>query len=355
VEVFEGDTGDPSTLASQIAKLRARFALRRVVLVGDRGMLTEARLREDVRPIEGLDWITALRSPSIRSLVEAGTVTASLFDERDLAEVSSPEYPGERLMVCRNPALAADRARTREELLAATEKALAPITAAVARAKRPLRGADRIGLRVGKVINHYKVGKHFRLEICDDAFRYERDAEAIAAEAALDGLYVIRTSVPREALSAEQTVRAYKKLSAVERAFRSFKTVDLKVRPIHHRLEERVRSHVFLCMLAYYVEWHMREALAPVLFDDEDPAAGEALRASVVAPSRRSPGARSKAATHRTADGGPVHSFQTLLADLGTICKNRIRPNIAGAGTFEKTTVPTEVQQRALDLLEVTL
>ena len=356
VEVFEGNTGDPSTVASQVRKLRERFGLKRVVLVGDRGMLTEARLREDIAPVEGLDWITALRAPAIAALVEAGRVDVSLFDQQDLAEVSWPEqYPGQRLIVCRNPLLAAERARKRQELLEATEKDLGVIAAAVRRAGRPLRGADRIGLRVGKVIGRHKMAKHFRIEIADGSFRYERDEAGIAAEAALDGFYVIRTNLPPEALDAQQTVRAYKGLSKAERAFRSLKTVDLKVRPIHHRLADRVRAHVLLCMLAYYVEWHMRRDLAPVLFDDEEPQAGEALRRSVVAPAQRSPAARAKAAHKRTAAGAPVHSFQTLLSDLATICRNRIQPDVPGAGTFVKMTQPTEFQEHVLALLKVGL
>ena len=356
VEVFDGNTGDPTTVASQVRKLRERFGLKRVVLVGDRGMLTEARIREDLDPAEGLDWITALRAPAIAALMEAGKVDTSLFDQQDLAEVTWPQrYPGQRLIVCRNPALAAERTRKRQELLEATEKDLAVIAKAVARPAKPLRGANQIGLRVGKVIGRHKVAKHFRIEIKEDSFVYQRDQQAIAAEAALDGFYVIRTNLPAETLDAEATVRAYKGLSKAERAFRSLKTVDLKVRPIHHHLTDRVRAHVLLCMLAYYVEWHMREALAPVLFDDEDPQGGEALRRSVVAPAQRSPAAQAKAAHKCTADDTPVHSFQTLLSDLATICQNRIQPDVPGAGTFQKMTQPTTFQQRALALLKVIL
>jgi hypothetical protein len=356
VEVFEGNTADPATVASQVRKLRDRFGLTRVVLVGDRGMLTEARLREDLAPVDGLDWITALRAPALAALVEAGRIDPSLFDQQDLAEVDWPDrYPAQRLIVCRNPLLAAERARKRQELLAATEKALAAIATAVTRARNPLRGADKIGLRVGKVIQRRKMGKHFHIEITEGSFRYERDPAGIAAEAALDGFYVVRTNVPGETLDAAQTVRAYKGLSRAERAFRSLKTVDLKVRPIHHHLADRVRAHVLLCMLAYYVEWHMRHDLAEVLFDDEDPQAGEALRRSVVAPAQRSPAARDKASTHRTRENWPVHSFQTLLSDLGTICKNQIRPDIPGAGTFAKTTQPTAFQDHVLQLLNVHL
>jgi hypothetical protein len=355
VEVFPGNTADPSTLASQIQKVRDRFGLDCVVVVGDRGMLTEARIRQELAPVAGLEWITALRASAIRKLVEAGDLRPSLFDQRDLGEITSPEYPGERLVVCRNPLLAAERRRKRQDLLAATERELAKIAQAVSRPKRALRGADRIGLRVGKVVNRFKMAKHFRLEITDASFTYERDEEKIAREAALDGIYVVRTGVDARRLDAEDTVRAYKSLSKVERAFRSFKTVDLKVRPICHRLADRVRAHVLLCMLAYYVEWHMQEALAPILFADDDPAAGESLRDSVVAPARRSRAAHAKIATHRTEDDLPVHSFQTLLRDLATICKNRIQPNLPGAPTFERLTRPTVPQQRALDLLAVRL
>jgi hypothetical protein len=355
VEVFEGNTGDPSTLAPQIQKLRGRFGLKRVVLVGDRGLITESRLRDDVRPIAGLDWITALRAPAIQGLVKSGAIQLSLFDERDLAEIASPDYPGERLIVCRNPFLADQRRRKREALLQATERELTKIEAAVARQRRPLRGRDQIALRVGKTLDRFKVGKHFILTITDEAFGHQRDAARIGAEAALDGFYVIRTSVPADALDADQTVRAYKGLSKAERAFRRLKTVDLNVRPIYHRLPDRVRAHVLLCVLAYYVEWHMREALAPILFDDDDRPAGQALRDSAVAPARRSPRADRKAAAKRTQDDYPVHSFQTLLTDLATITKNRIQPKFPGAGTFHKITQPTRLQSRALDLLRIRL
>ena len=355
IEVFEGDTGDPATLATQVDKIRNRFGLARVVLVGDRGMITEARIREDLDGVEGLSWITALRGPAIRGLVEAGHLEPSLFDQTDMAEITSPHYPGQRLIVCRNPLLAEQRRHKRQELLEATERDLAKIVTAVTRTRKPLRGADKIGLRVGRIINRYKVAKHFTVQIGDDSLTYERKAERIAAEAALDGFYVIRTDVPQATLDAEQTVRAYKGLSKVERAFRSLKTVDLKIRPIHHRTADRVRTHVLLCMLAYYVEWHMRELLAPVLFDDEDSAAGRALQASPVAPAQRSPGAKRKAATKRTDDDRPVHSFQTVLADLATIAKNRIQPSVPGAESFEKITRPTSNQQRILDLLGVSV
>jgi hypothetical protein len=354
VEVFDGNTADPKTLTKQIEKIQQRFGLQRVVLVGDRGMLTAARIERELRP-KGLDWITALRAPAIRALAEAGVVQPSLFDERDLAEITAPAYPGERLVACRNPLLAEERARKRQELLAATAQELDRIVAATGRAKNRLRGQDQIGLRVGKVLNRFKMGKHFRLEICTDSFRYQRDEEAIAAEAALDGIYIVRTSLPADTLKAEQTVRAYKGLAVAERAFRSLKTVDLKVRPIHHRLANRVRAHVLLCTLAYYVEWHMRQALAPLLFDDDDKPAGEARRTSVVAPAQRSVRAARKAATQKTENEQPVHSFQTLLADLATLAKNRVRFAGSDAATMTIYTQPTPLQQRALDLLQVSL
>ena len=354
VEVFDGNTADPATVGAQVDKLRRRFGFSRVVLVGDRGMLTEARIREEVRPA-GLDWISALRGPAVRSLVESGAVQLSLFDETDLVEIRSDAYPGERLMVCRNPLLAEERARKREALLRATEALLDPIVAATRREKRRLKGADKIGLRAGKVVGKYKMAKHFDLAIEDDAFGYRRKPESIAAEAALDGLYVVRTSLPAGELDAEGTVRAYKRLSAVERAFRSLKTVDLKVRPVFHRTADRVRAHVFLCMLAYYVEWHMRARLKPLLFDDHDPAAAEAARTSIVAPARVSDAAKEKARGKRTANGLPVHSFRTLLGDLATIAKNHVVPRLPGAEPFEVLTRPTALQREAFKLLGVRL
>ena len=353
VEVFPGNTADPATLASQIAKVRERFSLAKVVLVGDRGMLTEARIREEVKPA-GLDWISALRGPAIRALVEAGDVEMSLFDERDLVEITSDAYPGERLMVCRNPLLAEDRARKRSELLAATEALLEPIGAATRRGKRRLKGKEKIGERVGRVIGKYRMAKHFTWSIDDEgAFTWQRDDASIAAEARLDGLYVIRTSLPQTELDGPGTVRAYKRLSSVERAFRSLKTVDLKVRPVFHRTEPRVRAHVLLCMLAYYVEWNMRRKLKPVLFDDEDAEGAEALRRSVVAPATVSTSARAKAATRRTPDGDPVHSFRTLIDDLATITRNTVMPRLPGAEPFQVTTRPTPLQAKVLELLGV--
>jgi hypothetical protein len=355
VEVFEGNVGDSKTLPAQIQKLRTRFGLARVVLIGDRGMITDARLRADLRPIEGLDWITALRAPAIQALVAGGTLQLSLFDQQDLAELTHPDYPGERLIVCKNPLLAEERARKRGELLEATERELAQIAAATQRTRQPLRGQARIALRVGKVLGRRKVGKHFTLEITDTSFRAARDEAAIAREAALDGIYVLRTSVDATRLPTAEAVRSYKRLAAIERAFRSLKTVDLKVRPAHHRKADRVRAHVFLCMLAYYVEWHMRRALAPILFDDDDPATGEAERRSVVAPAQRSPRAKAKALTKRTEEGAPVQSFPTLLRHLRTIVKDRMRLKSDAAIEFDKITTPTPLQQRALDLLGVSL
>ncbi len=355
VEVFPGNTADPATVGAQIDKLRERFGLSRVVLVGDRGMLTEARIREDVKPA-GLDWISALRGPAIRKLVEAGAIQPSLFDERDLIEIRADAHPGERLVVCRNPLLAAERARKRGELLAATEKLLEPIAAATRRKHKRLTGAERIGARVGKVIGKYRMAKHFDWDIDDDGcFGHRRNAASIAAEAALDGLYVIRTSLPEERLDAAGAVRAYKRLSTVERAFRSLKTVDLKVRPVFHRNADRVRAHVLLCMLAYYVEWHMRERLAPLLFDDEDPAGAAADRASVVAPAQVSDSAQRKARRKRTDDGRPVQSFRSLLGDLATVTKNTVTPRLPGAEPFELLARPTEPQREAFRLLGLRL
>ena len=350
IEVFEGNTGDPATVAAQVSKLRERFGLERLVLVGDRGMLTAARLREDLQPLAGIDWITALKSVEVRKLVSDQALQLSLFDEQDLAEITHPDYPGERLIACYNLLRAEERKRKRQELLAATEKKLNKIVAATQRTSRPLRGEQRITLTVGKLLGRSQGAKHFQLRIEEDHFSYQRDQARIDREAALDGIYVIRTSLPREKSSRQETVLRYKSLALVERAFRSFKSVDLKVRPIRHHAAERVRAHVFLCMLAYYVEWHMRQALAPILFDDEDREAGQAQRDSVVAPAQRSPQAQHKAQRKRTDDGLPVHSFQTLLADLATITKNQMR---MGDQSFEMITTPTQLQQRAFELLQV--
>ena len=377
IEVFEGDTADPATLGSQILKLRERFGLRRLVLVGDRGMITQARIDEELRGIEGLDWITALRSSQIAALARNGLIEQSLFDEKNLAEpspagagqdslreaqparaqppggwlrqIQSPDFPGERLVVCRNPLLAFSRARKREELLQATEKNLAKIRDAVNRTKAPLRGRAKIGLRAGRIINKHKMAKHFALAITDTSFSFTRREEKIAAEAAIDGIYVVRTSSQEENLEAAAIVERYKSLSLVENAFRSIKTVDLKVRPIHHRNADRVRSHVFLCLLAYYVEWHMRSVLKPVLFDDEEPST---IRLDPVAPKEPSPSAKAKARTKRTPDALPVHSFQSLLADLATITRNTIVPAIPSALGWDQDTEPSPLQKKILNLLD---
>jgi transposase len=350
IEVFEGNTGDPSTLAPQIDKLKQRFGLTHVVLVGDRGMITEARITEDVKTA-GLDWITALRGPAIKELLNSGLIQMSLFDQRDMASITSPDYPGERLVVCRNADLAAERARKREELLTATEKDLAAIKARVERKRDPLRGTAEIALAVGAVLNTHNMKKHFDLAITDDAFSFARKRAEIAAEAATDGLYVVRTSLAEATLDDADTVRSYKSLSRVEQAFRCIKTVDLHVRPVYHWLEGRVRAHVFLCMLAYYLEWHMRRCLAPMLFDDTDPDEAEARRRSVVAPAQRSKAAIKKQTTGITPDGLPVHSFRTLLADLATLARNTIVTAINPNYPLTVVTRPTPVQQKAFDLL----
>ena len=350
VEVFEGNTGDPATLGPQLEKLRGRFGLERLLVVGDRGLVTGTRIDKELRPMR-FDWLTALKAPAVQKLARQGRVPLSLFDEQDLAEITSPDYPGERLILCRNPLLAAERSRKRQALLEATEAELEKIAQATRRERRPLRGEAAIGLKVGRVIDRYKVAKHFVLAISEERFTYRRDEEQIAKEAILDGLYVLRTSVEAKAYNATEVVRAYKSLSKVERAFRSLKNL-LKVRPIHHRLEERVRAHVFLCMLAYYLEWHMRQALRPVLFDEDDPQAADQARPSIVGPAQRSPSAKRKAASKRTSENHPVHSFETLLNDLSTLCLNTIEAK--GTQTqFSMLTQPTSVQNRAFELLDV--
>ena len=353
IEVFDGNTADPMTLAPQIEKLKQRFRLDHVVLVGDRGMITEARISDDVRPA-GLDWITALRAPAIKALCESGALQLSLFDERDMARITTPEFPGERLIVCRNPDLAALRRGKREDLLAATERDLGRIKTAVARRRRPLCGASAIALKVGAVIHRHNMAKHFHLDITDTSFHFARQEQEIAAEAARDGLYIIRTSLPDEACGDAATVRIYKSLARVERAFRCLKTVDLHVRPVYHWLEGRVRAHVFLCMLSYYLEWHMRQRLAPMLYEDPDKELAETLRPSVVAKAARSPRARRKDATKCGEDGSPVHSFHTLIADLATLARNTATTAIAPNHPFTITTRPTPTQQKAFDLLSVT-
>ena len=349
VEVFEGNTGDPATLSEQIVKIKQRFGLRHVVLVGDRGLITSARIAEELMPAH-LDWLTALRAPAIQALAAAdGPLQLSLFDERDLAEITSPDFPGERLVACRNPALAVERARKRNELLEATAAELQRIQARVRRTRQPLRGTAKIGLAVGAVLGRRKVAKHFHITITERDLSFTRDAAAIAAEAALDGIYVLRTNVPAASLSAADTVRGYKSLASVERAFRSMKTIDIELRPVFHWRAPRVRAHVLLCMLAYYLEWHMRQALKPILFDDHDRAAAEALRASPVAKAKPSAAAQRKARSKQTDDGLPVHSFRSLLADLATLTRNTVR--CGKAATFPLLAKPTEIQRRALDLL----
>ena len=351
IEVFAGNTGDPTTVASQVTKVKNRFGITKVVLVGDRGMLTAARLRQDVRP-EGLDWITALRAPQVKKLVRGGALQLTLFDVQDLAEITSPDFPGERLVACKNPFLEAERARKRESLLKATEADLEKITAACARARRPLRGQDNIALRVGKVLNRRKVAKHFTIDITDDSFSYARNQDSIAAEAKLDGIYVLRTSVEAGDLDSPDVVSSYKALAQVERAFRAFNT-DLDIRPIRHRTEDRVRAHVFLRMLSYYITWHMHARLAPILFTDDDKPAAQAARPSPVAPATRSPKALAKAATKHTPAAVPVHSFSSLLTDLATICLNTIAPADPALPGFRLVTTPTTVQRQAFDLLGV--
>jgi hypothetical protein len=351
IEVFAGNTGDPTTVASQVTKVKDRFGITKVVLVGDRGMLTAARLREDVRP-QGLDWITALRAPQVKKLARDGDLQLSLFDVQDLAEITSPDFPGERLVACMNPFLAAERARKRESLLAATEADLAKIAAACARVRAPLRGQDKIAVRVDRVLKRRKVGKHFTIAIGDDHFSYARNQDSITPEAALDGIYVLRTSVDASDLEPGEVVSSYKALAQVERAFRAFNT-DLDIRPIRHRTEDRVRAHVFLRMISYYISWHMQARLAPVLFTDDDKPAAHAARQSPVAPATRSPKALAKAATKHTPAAVPVHSFASLLTDLATICLNTIAPADPALPAFRLVTTPTTIQRQAFDLLGV--
>jgi Transposase DDE domain len=351
VEVFEGNTADPRTLKAQIDKLKNRFGIKRMVLVGDRGMITVARLRDDLAPA-GLDWITCLRAPQIQALAqERGPLQLSLFDERDLAEISSPDFPGERLIVCRNRDLARERARKREALLVATERELTRIQAQVRRKGSGLHDAAEIGLAVGGVINTKKVAKHFALEIRDGHFGWQRKVDQIEAEARLDGIYVIRTSVPAEDLGSAHAVQAYKDLSRVERAFRSMKTIDLEVRPIRHWNADRVRAHVFLCMLAYHVEWHLRQALAPLLFHDTDLDQARAERSSPVAKTEPSETVKAKKATKRNADGHRVSSFAGLIDHLATMTRNTMRVPLAAKHHFTLIAKPTPLQDAAFKLL----
>lgn len=349
VSVYEGNTGDAKTLMPQVGKLREQFGLEQVVLVGDRGMISQKAIGE-LRELEGLSWITALKSSQIRSLVEGEALQLGLFDQRRLFELTHEEYPHERLIACRNPELAKLRAHKRQALLEATQKELEKVRASVAGGR--LTGKAKIGVRIGRVVNKYKVAKHFELTVEDRRFEFKILEEKVAAEAALDGIYVLRTNVPKKQMSAPDTVRSYKGLCEVERAFRSLKTVDLKIRPIHHRLEDRVRAHIFLCMLAYYVEWHMREAWRELLFADEDLEA-KANR-DPVAPAQRSPEALEKIAERTLEDGSPVHSFRTLLQDLATVVRNTCitRGTKIASAAFQMVTTPTDTQQRAMQLLQ---
>ncbi|WP_374063743.1 IS1634 family transposase [Cupriavidus sp. DF5525] len=353
VEVFAGNTADPATVASQVDKLKNRYGIEKLAWVGDRGMLTQARIDTVLRPA-GLDWVSSLRAPQMAALArEKGPFQPSLFDERNLLEVTSEAFPGERLIVCRNPLLAEERSRKREALLQATEAELMKITDATTRARNRLKGTEEIALRVGRVIDHFRMGKHFELNITDSSFTWERKAEQIQQEAALDGLYVVRTSLPATDLPAEAAVTAYKGLAVVERAFRSLKTVDLQVRPVFHWNAARVRAHVFLCMLAYYIEWHMREKLKPMLFDDEYVELARTARPSPVAKARRSDQAKAKDATRLGEDGLPVHSFRTLLDDLATLAYNVCHTPLNPQAKIVMITRPTPVQEKAFRLLNV--
>ena len=349
VSVFEGSTGDPKTLLPQVEKVRTVFGIEKVVMVGDRGMISNVQI-DAIRKLDGVQWITALKSGAIAKLADGGTLQFDLFDERNLISLTSADYPGEQLIACRNPSLAKLRAEKRKDLLAATTVELDKVKAMVMNGR--LEGRDKIGVRVGKVIGKYKVGKHFDLDIKDGAFDFSVNAERVAAEAALDGLYVIRTSVAKTDMSSEQTVLNYKRLAEVERGFRTLKGVDLNVRPIRHRLDGRVRAHIFLSMLAYYVQWHMRQALKPLLFADEATAEQKADR-DPVAPAKRSKAALEKVHSRQLADGTPTMSFTRLLAHLGTIVRNTVRPKSArpGEATFTLTTRPNSKQQQALDLI----
>ncbi len=354
VEVFDGNTADPSTLRAQVEKVKDRFGISRMVLVGDRGMITSARLRDDLRPA-GLDWITCLRAPAIKALAQDdGPLQLSLFDERDLAEISAPDmFPGERLIVCRNRDLAAERARKREDLLAATERDLTRLHEQVCRKNSRFKTAADIGMAVGAVLNRKKMAKHFDVEVADAYLSWQRRFEQIEEEARLDGIYVIRTSVPAEHLDAAETVQAYKDLSRIERTFRSLKTVDLEIRPIRHWTAQRVRAHVFMCMLAYHVEWLLREALAPLLFHDTDLEAARAERPSPVAKTEPSEAAKAKKATKRSADGHPVMGFADLMAHLGTLTRNIMRVPLRPKHRFTTCSKPTPLQQAAFKLLNL--
>ena len=355
VEVFEGNTADPTTLSHHLQKLTERFKLTSGIIVGDRGTLPDCRIESELKPLSGWLWVTALKAVQIQALFEKGQLSVECFEQTDWVELTSPDYPGERLIACRNPQLAAHRHHRRQTLLEATEAELDKVVKATQRDKKPLQGQDKIGLRVGKVINRFKMAKHFQLTITDTRLSYQRDQVAIETEARLDGIYVIRTSVPSTTLTATEVVQTYKSLSQVESAFRCLKAFDLQIRPIFHRLEQRVRAHVFLCLLAYYVEWHMRQVLAPILFAEDDLEQAQALRKSVVQSAQRSDSAKHKAGRRHTDSGTPVHSFRSLLADLATITKNTIQPNLEEVQPFEKITLPTPNQQQAFELLSLSI
>ncbi|MGH7511225.1 MAG: IS1634 family transposase, partial [Gemmatimonadales bacterium] len=348
VRVFEGNVADPTAFSAAVEDVRHRFGLDEVVLVGDRGMITSARIAQ-LKTLEGAGWITALRAPQIKQLAEAGSIQLSLFDQGPLAEIDHPDYPGERLVVCRNPALAAERARKRAELLEATEAALGKVAASVEAGR--LKDPAKIGVRVGRVAHRFKMAKHFRWEIAEGSFTYRRRQEAIEAEAALDGIYVVRTSVPATTLDPAGVVEAYKRLRLVEQDFRSLKTIDLELRPIYHRLEQRVRAHVFICMLAAYLTWHLRRAWAPLCFTDEEPPD---RRTEPVGKAERSLAAQRKASTRRTPDGRPAHSFATLLDHLATLTRNTVRLGDQPT-TIEMLATPTATQRRAFELLGTTV
>ena len=358
IEVFSGNTADPNTVKNQIEKVKKRFGLTRIVMVGDRGMLTSKRIDEEFRGVDGLDWISALRNGAIKKLVAQEAFAPSLFDETDLAEITSPDYPDERLVVCRNPLLASRREHTRKALLEKTEAELEKITVATNRSSRALRGADKIGVRVGRVLEKCGMSKHFIIDIKEDSFTHKRDEEKIQNEAKLDGIYIVRTSLDAKTMGASETVLAYKNLARVERAFRSMKQIDLKVRPIYHRLDDRIKGHILLCMLAYYVEWHIKQRIKPVLFEDEDRDEVEKERESVVAPAPRSKKAKAKESDKRTEDDWPVHSFQTLLSDLGTFCLNQVRVGGEDGNSnepFVVKTKPTAFQAHVLNLAGISL
>ncbi|HEX2373353.1 MAG TPA: IS1634 family transposase, partial [Actinomycetota bacterium] len=347
VEVFAGNTGDPATVAGTVARIRDRFGIGRLVMVGDRGMLTSARV-EALGELGGVGWITTLRAPAIAALADAGVVQPSLFDQTNLAEVAHPDYPGERLVVCRNPLLGAERARKRAELLAATEAELDKVVAAVQAGR--LADPATIGVKIGRVLGRFKMAKHFSLDIADRHFAYARNQAAIDAEAALDGIYVVRTSTTADQLDSAGVVQAYKRLAGVERDFRSLKTVDLELRPIHHHLERRVRAHVLVCMLAAYLVWHLRKAWAPLTFTDETPPP----RSDPIAPARRSPAATRKAATQQTSDGAPAHSFHTLLDHLATLTRDDITFGPTPT-PLQKLTTPTPIQRTAFQLIQAVI